>query len=235
MIGLTKSLAREWAPLRINVNAVAPGFIETKLNGGPPGGRRVRHPGRDAGAGARADPDRPGRAAVRRRGARRVALCPGFGLRHRPGRGDPRRPRDREGWMTKVMTLEDAARLVEDGDVVALQNMATQAAPMALVRELIRQEKRNLGLVCLVGGMPVDWLAAAGVIDRFHRRRGVDGAVRALPGRTARAVEEGRDPRRGAVGDVPQRAARRRRPQPPLPPHARPHRDRPDRSGTRTP
>jgi glutaconate CoA-transferase, subunit A len=69
--------------------------------------------------------------------------------------------------MTKVMTLEDAARLVEDGDIVALQNMATQAAPMAMVRELIRQEKRNLGLVCLVGGMPVDWLSAAGVIDRF--------------------------------------------------------------------
>lgn len=28
VIGLTKSLAREWAPHRINVNAVAPGFIE---------------------------------------------------------------------------------------------------------------------------------------------------------------------------------------------------------------
>lgn len=28
VIGLTKALAREWAPLRINVNAVAPGFIE---------------------------------------------------------------------------------------------------------------------------------------------------------------------------------------------------------------
>ncbi|GIU93485.1 MAG: 3-oxoadipate--succinyl-CoA transferase subunit A [Acidimicrobiia bacterium] len=38
---------------------------------------------------------------------------------------------------------------------------------MAAVRELIRQGKRNLGLVCLVGGIPVDWLAAAGVIDRF--------------------------------------------------------------------
>jgi acyl CoA:acetate/3-ketoacid CoA transferase alpha subunit len=68
----------------------------------------------------------------------------------------------------KVTTLEDAVgRLVQDGDVVALQNMATQAAPMAAVRELIRQEKKNLGLVCLVGGIPVDWLAAAGVIDRF--------------------------------------------------------------------
>ena len=69
--------------------------------------------------------------------------------------------------MTKVKTLEEAIGLVEDGDVVALQNMATQAAPMALVRELIRQEKRQLGLVCLVGGIAVDWLAAAGVIDRF--------------------------------------------------------------------
>ena len=69
--------------------------------------------------------------------------------------------------MSKVVSLAEAAALVHDGDVVALQNMATQAAPMALVRELIRQERRKLGLVCLVGGMPVDWLAAAGVIDRL--------------------------------------------------------------------
>lgn len=67
----------------------------------------------------------------------------------------------------KVTTLEDAIGLINDSDVVALQNMATQAAPMALVRELIRQEKRDLGLVVLVGGMAVDWLATAGVIDRL--------------------------------------------------------------------
>jgi acyl CoA:acetate/3-ketoacid CoA transferase alpha subunit len=68
----------------------------------------------------------------------------------------------------KVTTLEEAiAANVQDGDVVALQNMATQAAPMASVRELIRQEKRDLGLVVLVGGMAVDWLSAAGVIDRL--------------------------------------------------------------------
>jgi glutaconate CoA-transferase subunit A len=70
--------------------------------------------------------------------------------------------------MSKVTSLHDAvAAHVNDGDVVALQNMATQLAPMALVRELIRQERRNLGLVCLVGGIAVDWLSAAGVIDRF--------------------------------------------------------------------
>lgn len=67
----------------------------------------------------------------------------------------------------KLTTISEACALVKNGDVVALQNMATQAAPMALVRELIRQQKRELGLVVLVGGMAVDWLAATGVIDRL--------------------------------------------------------------------
>ena len=67
----------------------------------------------------------------------------------------------------KQATISEAVSLVSDGDVVALQNMATQAAPMAMVRELIRQERRDLALVCLVGGMAVDWLAAAGCMNRF--------------------------------------------------------------------
>ena len=67
----------------------------------------------------------------------------------------------------KLATLEDAAALVRDGDTVAIQNMATQAAPMALVRELIRQERKELEVVCLVGGIPVDWLAAAGAMNRL--------------------------------------------------------------------
>lgn len=67
----------------------------------------------------------------------------------------------------KRASLEDAISLVADGDLVAVQNMATQAAPMAAVRELIRQGRRNLGVVCLVGGIPIDWLAAAGTIDRL--------------------------------------------------------------------
>lgn len=68
----------------------------------------------------------------------------------------------------KMMDLEQAVRdHVHDGDVVALQNMATQAAPMATVREIIRQGKRDLGLVVLVGGIAVDWLSAAGCLSRL--------------------------------------------------------------------
>ena len=67
----------------------------------------------------------------------------------------------------KVTTLSEAADLVSDNSIVALQNMATQAAPMAMVRELIRRKRRGLGLVVLVGGIAVDWLAAAGVINRL--------------------------------------------------------------------
>ena len=61
---------------------------------------------------------------------------------------------------------------------------------MATVREIIRQERRDLGLVVLVGGIAVDWLAAAGCLDRAHRRGGVDGAVRAVPA-YRKAVEAG--------------------------------------------
>lgn len=67
----------------------------------------------------------------------------------------------------KLTTIEEAITKVANGHIVALQTMATVASPMALVRELIRQQKRELGLVVLVGGIPVDWLAATGVINRL--------------------------------------------------------------------
>ena len=50
VIGLTKSLAREWAPLRINVNAVAPGFVETNLTADVEGGIAEAIPARRAGS-----------------------------------------------------------------------------------------------------------------------------------------------------------------------------------------
>ncbi len=43
----------------------------------------------------------------------------------------------------KVVSLEQAAALVRDGDVVGLQGMGTQMAPMGMIRELIRSGKKG--------------------------------------------------------------------------------------------
>jgi glutaconate CoA-transferase subunit A len=66
--------------------------------------------------------------------------------------------------VAELLSAAEAADLVRDGDTVAIQSMATFTAPMTLVRELIRRRRRDLTLVCLVGGIPVDWLAAAGCL-----------------------------------------------------------------------
>lgn len=65
-------------------------------------------------------------------------------------------------------SLKEAAALVRNGDLVALGGH-TRNAPMALIRELIRQERRNLGLVTIpTGGLNVDLAVAAGVADRLY-------------------------------------------------------------------
>ena len=67
----------------------------------------------------------------------------------------------------KLTSLKEAIGIVPDGATVAMQNMATQSAPMAAVRELIRQGRTGLEVVALVGGIPIDLMAAAGSMDRF--------------------------------------------------------------------
>jgi len=64
--------------------------------------------------------------------------------------------------------LAGAAALVKDGDLVALGGH-TRQAPMALIRELIRQGRRGLGLVTVpTGGLNVDLLIAAGAASVIH-------------------------------------------------------------------
>ncbi len=65
-------------------------------------------------------------------------------------------------------SLKDAAALVRDGDLVALGGH-TRGAPMALIRELIRQGRRDLGLVTVpTGGLNVDLAVGAGLVNRLH-------------------------------------------------------------------
>ena len=175
VIGLTKSLAREWGPQHINVNAIAPGYIEgTRLT-------RAREDGDTMGMPEEIIPVVVSKIPIGRAGTpedvadlTRVPVLAAVGLPDRTDHRAARRARDHLHRLrgipwpsTRSCRCREAAALVSDGDVVALQNMATQAAPMALVRELIRQQRRDLTLVALVGGIPVDWLAAAGCLSGF--------------------------------------------------------------------
>ena len=62
----------------------------------------------------------------------------------------------------KRCTLEDAAGFVRDGDTVALGGALSYREPMALVRELVRQGRRDLRLVGSAHGIDVDVLVGAG-------------------------------------------------------------------------
>ena len=68
------------------------------------------------------------------------------------------------GFESKLRTLEEAAGEVADGATIALGGLSMNAVPMAFVRELARRKVRDLTLVAIVHGMPVEWLVAAGCV-----------------------------------------------------------------------
>lgn len=69
--------------------------------------------------------------------------------------------------MEKILDIEEAATLVSDGSTIALGGLSMNSLPMAFVRELIRQEKKDLTVIAIVNGMAVDWLVAAGCVRRL--------------------------------------------------------------------
>ena len=87
--------------------------------------------------------------------------------------------------------LAVAAALVQNGDLVALGGH-TRHAPMALIRELIRQGRRDLGLVTVpTGGLNVDLAVGAGLVNRLHFAQVVLEEFGMAP-HFRRAVEQGR-------------------------------------------
>lgn len=64
----------------------------------------------------------------------------------------------------KLMTLEEAAGLIEDGDTVAVGGEFQARTPTALVKELIRQGKKDLHLVCHASGFAVDLACGGGIV-----------------------------------------------------------------------
>jgi glutaconate CoA-transferase subunit A len=67
---------------------------------------------------------------------------------------------------SKLRTLEEAAELVPDGATIGIGGLSMNAAPMAFVRMLARRRVKDLTVVAVVAGMPIEWLIAAGCVRR---------------------------------------------------------------------
>ncbi|MEE9275939.1 MAG: CoA-transferase [bacterium] len=68
----------------------------------------------------------------------------------------------------KLLSLSEAARLVQDGQMLALGGNSLTRSPAAFVRELARQGRRGLRLVKTAGAYEVDLLCAAGAVAEVH-------------------------------------------------------------------
>jgi glutaconate CoA-transferase subunit A len=68
----------------------------------------------------------------------------------------------------KIFPLSGAARLVEDGQMIALGGNSLTRSPAAFVRELARQERTGLCLIKTAGAYDVDLLCAAGVASEVR-------------------------------------------------------------------
>jgi glutaconate CoA-transferase subunit A len=94
--------------------------------------------------------------------------------------------------MNKQLGLEQAARLVQDGQVITIGGTLCQRVPAAFVREVARQGVRDLELVKPSPGYDIDLLAAAGAVRRI--RSGIVSLEQpfGMAPSFRRAVEEGR-------------------------------------------
>jgi glutaconate CoA-transferase, subunit A len=71
--------------------------------------------------------------------------------------------------MKKVLTsLEEAAKFVQDGDLVTFGGATFHRAPMEFVRELVRQGKKELNLIDREPAMDFDLLIGAGCVAKVR-------------------------------------------------------------------
>lgn len=64
----------------------------------------------------------------------------------------------------KKITLQEAAGLINDGDFLSFSGFTIWRRPMALIYELVRQQKKNLHLFEVNGGTHTEVLAGAGCV-----------------------------------------------------------------------
>lgn len=91
---------------------------------------------------------------------------------------------------SKLISLAEAAALVADGDRLGIGGFAVYQRPMAFLRELIRQGRRDLTVIGTANGTDVDMLVGAGCIRRVETSY-VGLEKRGLARNFRRAVEAG--------------------------------------------
>jgi len=83
---------------------------------------------------------------------------------------------------TKLMPLDQAAAIVKDGMRLGLTTSTTDNAPMAFLREVIRQGTQQLRFVTLTGGgLNADLMIGAGVVAEYETCSCVLGSYGAAP------------------------------------------------------
>ncbi len=93
---------------------------------------------------------------------------------------------------SKLMSAEEAVRrFVKDGDMIALGGFTVTRAPMTLVREIIRQNRRDLHLVMHSQGQALDLLVGAGCASRLELAFGGVGRFAPTAIRFRKAVQNG--------------------------------------------
>jgi glutaconate CoA-transferase, subunit A len=92
----------------------------------------------------------------------------------------------------KLMSAEEAVRrFVSDGSQIALGGFTVNRNPMALAREIIRQKKKNLYVVCHSHGQALDLLIGAGCVQRLEIAYGGTGRFAPTCIRFSKAVCSG--------------------------------------------
>ncbi len=65
----------------------------------------------------------------------------------------------------RMITLKQAANLIQNGDMITFSGFTIWRRPMAFVYELVRQQKENLHLFEVNGGTQTEILAGAGCLS----------------------------------------------------------------------
>jgi len=69
---------------------------------------------------------------------------------------------------SKLCSLIDAAKMVNDGDMITFSGSLLHRCPSAFVRELVRQGRQGLDLAKSSPGYDADLLAAGGALKVIH-------------------------------------------------------------------